>query len=96
MKLRFTPDALAELDALLSGIADKSPAGASNFRMRMEAVLDRLLDHPLSGTRTSSPPLRRVLIGPYPYLMFYEPQDDAIVVIGVRHAARDPLSMPRR
>ena len=94
MKLRFTPDALAEIDAVLSGIADKSPTGAFNVRMRMETVLDRLADHPLSGMRTSSPPLRRILIRPYPYLIFYEPQGDAVVVIGVRHAARDPLSMP--
>ncbi|WP_342163631.1 type II toxin-antitoxin system RelE/ParE family toxin [Methylobacterium sp. SD21] len=94
MKLRFTPDALAEMDAVLGGVADKSPIGASNVRRRIEATLDRLIDHPLCGARTSSPPLRRILVRPYPYLIFYEPRDDAVIVIAVRHAARDPFSMP--
>lgn len=94
MKLRFTSDALAEIDAVLGGIADKSPTGAFNVRRQIEAVLDRLVDHPLCGTRTSSPPLRRILVRPYPYLIFYEPKDDAVVIVGLRHAARDPFSMP--
>ncbi len=87
MKLRFTSDALAEIDAVLGGIADKSPTGAFNVRLQIEAVLDRLVDHPLCGTRTSSPPLRRILVRPYPYLIFYEPKDDAVVIVGLRHAA---------
>ena len=94
MKLRFTPDALAEVDSVLSGISDMSPTGAANLRRRIEAVLDRMVDHPLCGARTSSPPLRRILVRPYPYWIFYEPKDDAVVVIAMRHAARDPFSMP--
>jgi plasmid stabilization system protein ParE len=96
VNLRFTPDALTEIDAILRGIADKSPAGAFSVRRQIEAVLDRLLDHPLCGTRTSSPPLRRILVRPYPYLIFYEPRNDAVVIVGLRHAARDPFSMPGR
>jgi len=53
-----------------------------------------LLQHPLSGQRTSTPRLRRIVTTPYPYLIFYEPADDEIIIIGVRHAARDPASMP--
>jgi hypothetical protein len=31
---------------------------------------------------------------PYPYLVFYEVKDDEVVIVGVRHGARDPGSMP--
>jgi hypothetical protein len=31
---------------------------------------------------------------PYPYVVFYEVKDDEVVVVGVRHGARDPGSMP--
>jgi plasmid stabilization system protein ParE len=53
-----------------------------------------LLRHPHSGQRTSNPRLRRIAITPYPYLVFYEPTDTEVIIIGVRHAARDPATMP--
>ncbi|WP_342109687.1 type II toxin-antitoxin system RelE/ParE family toxin [Methylobacterium sp. SI9] len=94
VKLRFTPDALADIDSVLSGIADTSPSGALSVRTRLDAVLDRLLEQPRSGTRTNSPPLRRILVTPYPYWLFYQIAEGAIIVIALRHAARDPRSMP--
>ncbi|WP_160532808.1 type II toxin-antitoxin system RelE/ParE family toxin [Methylobacterium sp. 2A] len=94
MKLRFTPDALADIDSVLSGIADTSPSGALSVRNRLQAVFDRLLDQPRSGTRTNSPRLRRILVTPYPYWLFYQIAEGAIVIIALRHAARDPRSMP--
>jgi len=39
--------------------------------------------------------LRRIVVYPYPYLIFYQILDDEIVIHGVRHAARKPSSMPR-
>ncbi|WP_246685647.1 MULTISPECIES: type II toxin-antitoxin system RelE/ParE family toxin [unclassified Methylobacterium] len=60
----------------------------------MHATLDLLLLHPESGrgTRLSEP--RRIAANPYPYGVFYEVSGDTIVVIAIRHAARDPDSMP--
>lgn len=63
----------------------------------MQARIQRLTDlveHPDIGQRTSHPRLRRITATPYPYLVFYEITGDEVVVIGVRHAARDPGSMP--
>jgi toxin ParE1/3/4 len=31
---------------------------------------------------------------PYPYLTFYEVAEDEVIVVGVRHGARRPKSMP--
>jgi hypothetical protein len=31
---------------------------------------------------------------PIPHLIFYEVKDDEVVIVGVRHGARDPGSMP--
>lgn len=46
------------------------------------------------GVRTDDPTIRRVRTSPYPYLVFYEPTDTEIIIHAVRHAARDPSSMP--
>jgi toxin ParE1/3/4 len=53
-----------------------------------------LTQHPHSGQQTSILRLRRIVVAPYPYLLFYEVLEDEIVVIGVRHASRDPATMP--
>jgi toxin ParE1/3/4 len=42
------------------------------------------------GTRTDDPTIRRMTVSPYPYLVFYEPTDDGIIIRAVRHAARKP------
>jgi toxin ParE1/3/4 len=31
---------------------------------------------------------------PHPYLIFYEISDDEVIIVGIRHGARRPKSMP--
>ena len=50
--------------------------------------------HPLIGTRTDEPSIRRLPTPPYPYLIFYEAAEEEIIIHAVRHTARDPSSMP--
>ena len=57
-------------------------------------MINLLLTHPHMGVRTEDPTIRRLTTPPYPYLIFYEPTETEIIVHAVRHAARDPSSMP--
>ncbi|MDV2984386.1 UNVERIFIED_CONTAM: type II toxin-antitoxin system RelE/ParE family toxin [Methylobacteriaceae bacterium AG10] len=94
MRLRYTPDAAAELDAVQAYIAERSPQGARRVQRRSRTVIDLLLEHPRSGRPTSLPRMRRIVATPYPYLIFYEASEDDLIILGIRHAARDPASMP--
>lgn len=94
MKIRFTPQARAELDEVLTHLVERSPRGAGRVQARIQATVALLADHPKSGRRTSNPRLRRILAAPYPYLIYYEVLGDEVVIIGLRHAARRPDSMP--
>ena len=94
MRVRFTPRALAELDEVLTDVEGQSPQGAERIRARLRSALDTLAAHPGIGARTSDPRLRRLVLRPFPYLVFYEARVEEVVVIGVRHAARDPRGMP--
>ncbi len=94
MTIRFTPEAAVELEDVLSYLTAHSPEGACNVGTRIQQVLSNLSEYPLTGMRTSLQPMRRVAVTPYPYLIFYLPGDDEIIVVGIRHAARDPSSMP--
>jgi toxin ParE1/3/4 len=94
VRLRYTLPALADLSAILDYIAAQSPQGARRVQARMQALIDLLLLHPHIGSRTDDPTIRRLTIIPYPYLVFYEATEDEIIIHAVRHAARDPSSMP--
>ena len=94
MKLRYTPRALFELDRILSHIDRRSEQGASAVKLRVEEMCGLLREYPQAGQRTGKRGLRRVVVHPFPYLIFYRADETEIVIIGVRHAARKPSSMP--
>ena len=96
MRLRYTPRALTELDEVLTYIAERSPQGARRVQVRVQAVTALLTEYPRSGQPTTNPRLRCMVAAPYPYLIFYEATEAEIIIVGVRHAARDPGSMPSK
>ena len=93
MKLRFTSRAADELEEIIEYIRKRSPQGARHVRLRIHKMTSRVLVHPYTGTLTSSG-LRRMATTPYPYLIFYEVFADEVIIIGIRHSARNPSSMP--
>ncbi|MDP3547251.1 MAG: type II toxin-antitoxin system RelE/ParE family toxin [Phreatobacter sp.] len=96
MKLIYTPQALAELDAVLDQLGEFSPQGAERVRGRIRATINLVVRHPHVGQKTNVADLRRIVVTPYPYLVFYRPSETHVVIIAVRHAARDPQTMPGR
>jgi toxin ParE1/3/4 len=89
LNLRYTPKALAELADILAYVADRSPQGARNVQARIQAITALLVQYPHCGRLTSESGLRRIVTPPYPYLIFYEATSEEVVIIGVRHAARE-------
>ncbi len=94
MKVRFTSPALAELEAVLDYLAARSPQGAARVQARIKMFVNLLSSHPLIGTRTDDPTIRRLVVRPYAYLVFYEAGEEEVIIHSVRHAARDPDTMP--
>jgi toxin ParE1/3/4 len=94
VRLRYTLPALADLENILDYVAARSRQGAVRVRARIKAIIHLLVSHPLIGTRTDDPTIRRMATAPYPYLVFYEATDDEIIIHAVRHAAGDPSGMP--
>jgi plasmid stabilization system protein ParE len=76
---------------ILDYIEARSPKGAESVKGRLQALISLLAEHPESGRLTDKSDLRRVVASPYPYVIFYRPDADGIVIHGVRHAARRPL-----
>jgi plasmid stabilization system protein ParE len=92
VKLRYTLRAAAELDKILSFIDERSPNGAHSVKARIHAMTALLLQHPRAGCSTSKSGLRRMVVYPYPYLIFYRATATEIVIHGIRYSARRPSS----
>ena len=94
MKVRVTPQALADLDAVLDFVAAWSPTGAHRIQQRIRTLIELLPDFPHSGQQTSVERLRRLVVTPFPYVIFYRTDTDDIVIISLRHTAREPELRP--
>lgn len=90
MRLRLTRPAADQLDSLLTYIAQRNPHGARRVQKRLQALMDLLLHHPFVGSMTARGGVRRVVARPYPYAITYRVVDDEILVLGIRHTARQP------
>jgi toxin ParE1/3/4 len=90
VKVRYTPRAFRQMNAILDYIEGRSPKGAQNVKQRLQTAIDLLADHPHSGQATSRVGFRRFVANPFPYVVVYQTTADAIIIHGVRHAARRP------
>ena len=96
MAFHVTPEALADIDSIMEYLKRESPKTAQRFDTRLHEVFRSIEEHPSAGRRTNKPQLRLVNTRPYPYLVFYRLRRADVVVLAVRHGARNPRSMPAR
>jgi toxin ParE1/3/4 len=52
-------------------------------------MMHLLLEYPNAGSATG---MRRIMVFPFPYAIFYRVSDDEIINHGVRHTARRPIA----
>ncbi len=94
MNIVFTPEAADELEQVLERIYLVSPSGAKHVSERIQKILGYLAAHPHAGTKSNRAGMRRLVVNPYPYAIYYGLTEDSIMILGVRHAAQNPASMP--
>jgi addiction module RelE/StbE family toxin len=89
MHLRYTREALRDLDEISSYIAERNVAAAAAFLNAVATVAQRLAQFPLSAAETEMTGVRAAQVLRFPYIIFYTVEDgDDVVVHYVRHAAR--------
>ena len=94
MKLRVTRRAATQIEKALEYIEAESPQGANRMRERIQTLFLLLTHHPYAGQLTDLPGVRRLVVSPYPYLIFYRVTDDEVIVQRMRHTSRRPRSAP--
>ena len=95
MRLRLSPRARQDLGEIGRYVRAHSPAGALTVRAALQTAFATIREHPRSG-RALGGGLHRLPVPRLPYLIFYtiEEASEGVLVITIRHGARDPASVP--
>lgn len=93
--LVYTREASEELGAVLDAIALEWPGAARRVQARLFFALDLLTRPGPVGVATDAPPLRRVIVRPYPFVVFYE-RSSSVVAIAIRRVSLPLLAPARR
>lgn len=91
MKLRFTFRAASDLVEIADYIRRENPHAALKVRASILQSLELLRQFPKSGRIQSTDDVRKLVVRRYPYLVYYRVSaaTDEIVVLTIRHAARE-------
>ena len=89
LKVRLAPRAIADLDEIRAYLLKRNPRGAERVRHRIEQAIATLTDFPGIGRPTHLAGVSVTTVLRYPYLVYYTASERELVIIHIRHAARD-------
>jgi toxin ParE1/3/4 len=95
MKVRYTPRAQGDIDAILSYIDQRNPQGARNVARTMHKTIELIEQFPQAGRLAGEQGTRVLPVGRYPYLIYWSVEGDEAWIIHIRHAARRPWDPDR-
>lgn len=89
MKIRYDIQAKRDfLDIKCYLLAHSSAASANRVRLNITKRINQLAHAPYLGVVTSEPSIRILAPTAYPYRIYYTVTETAIVVLHIRHTAR--------
>lgn len=89
LEVRIRPEAEADLSDAAAWYEEQRPGLGHRFLDEVLAVFSRISEVPLMYPIIHRN-MRRAFIRRFPFGVYYQVEDDAIVVIAVMHGSRDP------
>ncbi|MBX9911728.1 MAG: type II toxin-antitoxin system RelE/ParE family toxin [Beijerinckiaceae bacterium] len=89
MKLRWTPRALAEIDAIFAYVAANDRNVAERLTFEIEVRVARLADFPDMGRPGRVEGTREFVVTGTPYLIPYRVRDGHVEILAALHASRE-------
>jgi plasmid stabilization system protein ParE len=90
MRVRYTPRARDDLQAILEYLGDQDPQGARNVRRALDATIQLIEHFPNSGRLAGEQGLRVLPVGRYPYLVYWSVETDEAWIVHIRDGRRRP------
>ncbi len=91
MRVRYTPRAIRDLDAIRNYVAERAPEAAARVGSGIEEQIALLEAHPYAGRAAPNTNIRSLTITRYPYIVFYRLDRYAIAIMHIRHQRRAPF-----
>ena len=88
MKIRWTPRASKQLEAIYSYVADHSLQVAETLVEQLYSAIKILERYPESGRRGRIEGTRELVVTNSPYIVFYRIRRDRVHILAIIHAAR--------
>jgi toxin ParE1/3/4 len=88
MKIRYTETSLVEIDEIFAYISERNADAAARVVARVEQTIANLGDYPELAQTADEANVRRMPVGRYPFIVFYTIEANEVVILHVRHAAR--------
>jgi addiction module RelE/StbE family toxin len=90
MKVRYTPRAFADREAIFEYLQQRNPVAAREVTELIRQRISELSDAPYKGHRTDRPGIYTFWVTPYPYRVFYRIAGGEVVILHIRHTSRRP------
>ena len=89
LTVRLAPRAIADLDDIRAYLVARNPRAAERVRQRIAQAITTLSEFPKIGRPTHIAGVSVTTTLRYPYLVYYTASDRELVILHIRHAARD-------
>jgi toxin ParE1/3/4 len=91
MRVRFTPAARAQLDAIFAYVAGENPRAARDLVCAIQGLASLVQTHPRLGRPANRRGVHVVTVSRKPYRLLYRVAGDEVLIQAVRHTSRRPL-----
>lgn len=91
MKLVFQPAADRDIREARAWYRAHSEALEERFLSTLTRTLRNVVEHPFAYEEEEAE-VRRVVVSPFPYRVYYHPLPDQVVVLAVVHTSRRPTT----
>ena len=90
MRVRYTPRAFADREAIFDYLQKRSPQGAWNVKRAIVHAIRLLASHPRMAPLTDEPGVHELTVPRRPYKVYYRIEGEDIWIIHIRDARRRP------
>ena len=92
MRIRFTSQAMQDLDDLKEWLRLKNPAGFKSVASQISKTIQPLSAHPAIGRKTLREDIRELVEPRYGFIIPYTVIEDTIFILRIYSAKRYPLA----
>ncbi len=89
MSVRYSPRSLADLETIRRYISKDNPSAAWVVASFIRRTIRNLEHWPYRGRATEKENVRRLVVSNFPYVIYYLVRDTQVVILTVRHSARE-------